>query len=161
MNLRYEDFQPQDWQERHSPTESVVVKGDGGEVFGICRRRIKDSRIWDKVEYWHLEREAIRICRAFHFITFGRGCRTSKMTESFERSGLESFLSDLDFLHYLIRCRKDYLKWAEECGRQGVNRAAVVDLLYFNMTIAQVESKFHKKHGWAIKNLIKGLRLYI
>jgi len=161
MKLKYEDFQPQDWQERHSPTTEVRLHDAEQRLIGVCRRRVKDSKIWEKLEYWHLEREAVRVCRAYHFITFGRGCRTSRLVESYERSGMEAFLNDVDFLHYLMRCKDDYVKWALKCQEHKISREAILDLLYFNIGINEVEASYHKRHGWAISNMVKGLRLYV
>ena len=160
MVLKYDDFRPEDWQERHSPTQEAVLRDAENKIIGVCRRRIADARVWDKIAYWNLEREAVRICRAYHFISFGRECRTSRLVQSFERGGLESFMNDIDFLHYLMRCKDDYVQWAMECKKHKVSKDAVIDLLYFNMNVKDIEAKYHKRHGWAVHNLIKGLKLY-
>lgn len=161
MLLKYEDFEPSDWQEKHSPTTVAEFAANDNVQIRWCRRRVQDERIWRQIGDQHLEREAIRICRAFHFITFGRGIRTSQLVESFERSGLESFLNDQDFLDYLIRCKEDYLKWINLCKKEKIQYYAIIDILYFGLSITEVEKSYRKRHGWAMKNLVQGLKLYI
>lgn len=154
------DKLPWEWQEVHSPTEIVELNYDNSRVPVLCRRRIQDARIWNCIEDNHYEREALRIIRGFHYICWGGMCRARSLIDSCERSGFEGELGYEGFMDYLRRCKDDYLSWAEACKKDRVCHRAIVDLLYFAQSAKEVEKNYRKRHGWALRNLIKGLGLY-
>lgn len=153
-------LEPWEWQEKHSPTTEVKVKLTNKRTMTTCRRRLQDAVIWEMIEENKFGREAIRICRAVHYICWGGRCKTSQLVSTCERGGFETVLSDVEFAEYLIRCKADYLEWVKNCQAHGVNSRAIVDILYFGKTLGEMDRKHSKRHGWAMENLKAGLFLY-
>lgn len=127
----------------------------------LNRRRLQDIRIWNQICRHGFEQAAVRLCRGFGFICRGGRLQTCSWSERISRSynpdGGDLSENTLDFL---LRCKKDYLAWAEQCANAGVNHRAVMDVLFFGRSVREVEKIYCHRHGWAISNLIQSLELY-
>lgn len=141
-------------------TVEVVVHEHPGGRKRLCRRRLQDARLWEQIEGNHLERAAIRLCRGYSYICWGGRIKTSSWVECGISSRDPFLCMEDDSLDYLIRCKKEYLRWAEECDRNKLHRTAVMDILFFGKSAGEVEKNYRKRHGWAVKNLVEALKLH-
>ena len=141
-------------------TVEVIVHEHPGGRRRFCRRRVQAARLWEQIESNNLERAAIRLCRGYSYICWGGRIKTSSWVETGISSRDSLFNLSDDSLDYLIRCKDEYLRWAAECDKNSLNRVAVMDILFFGKSAGEVEKFYHKRHGWAIKNLVAALKLH-
>jgi hypothetical protein len=152
-------MEPCDWQEFHSPTEAIVIKLTGLRGVQKCKRRKSDARIWEKIEAEKLEKAAIRIVRGFDYITNPVQIKGISLEMRVSEGGKK--LDDVeDWLSYLSRCADDYIAWGNRCIKLGINVSAVMDILGYGMGARAVDNLRRKRHGWAMENLIDGLKEY-
>ncbi len=127
----------------------------------LYRRRLQDVRIWKQIRERGFDVAAVRLSLGYSFWCHGLGMRISSWAEkvynSYKQEG-----GDLPEgrLEYLSRCRKDYLRWVDECVRCGVNHHAAMDILFCGKNNRDVEKYYHRRHGWGIDNLMQALELY-
>lgn len=144
------------YQEAHSPTMDIA----GKKSQHICRRRVQDVRVQDKIDDINGNVAAIRISRAYHHMVNGVSIKSASYTQTYERRGLESILSDGDWLDYLNKCVTDYKKWRDLYDKKCVNCEAILDIVYWGLSFDAVTKKYRKRNGWASDNLVAGLELY-
>lgn len=127
----------------------------------LFRKRLQDVRIWNQICAAGFEAAAVRLCRGYGFICFGGQLRTSSWSERINKS----YNPDSDSLSencfdYLLRCKRDYLAWAEECDKAGINHRAVIDVLFFGRNLQEVEKIYRHRHGWALSNMLQSFEFY-
>lgn len=161
-----------DWQERHAPTEAVMVKvANRVEVAqGIvtrrvltqerCRVRKVDARLLDS-----LHADQIAAMEAIY-----EGWRVTNGALSFgvaeygERAPKGTATSESAFRHR-SRMQSQYETWARDCKPSGVNCAAVLDVVVYGHSLNAVNAARKLARGgcdshWAKSNLVSGLNLY-
>ena len=87
--------------------------------------------------------------------------RVSRWSET--RNGYQDFAffdSDDKSLEFLSVCKRDYLAWCDVCEKYGLNRHAVMDVLYFGVSLAEVDKSYGRRHGWCMQNILEALALY-
>lgn len=144
--------QPADWQEHHSPTESVLVRLTGQKKMTIARRRKTDARLWEAMSGFQQE-AALEISDTFEGITAG----TAPKIQNLERTGGKAG-HPASTAH--IEETEAYWRWAESVQRAGLSHAAVVDILIIGESCRTVDASRHKRKGWAMENLLACLNLY-
>ncbi|MBE6453013.1 MAG: hypothetical protein E7012_05955 [Alphaproteobacteria bacterium] len=125
------------------------------------KKNLQDIRIWKKIRANGYEWVAIRLCRGYSYLCQVKSMKVSSWMEkvcySFNPDG---YGADEDKLLYLMRCRHDYLEWADNCEKNGVSHHAAMDILYFSKSCHDVERMNRHRHGWAISNLMKSFEFY-
>ncbi len=127
----------------------------------LFRKRLQDMRIWNQICAAGFEAAAVRLCRGYGFMCFGGRLRTSSWSERICKSCNPDGgnLSDAS-LDYLVRCKREYLAWVDECVCAKINHRAVMDILFFGRNLQEVEKIYCRRHGWAILNLMQAIELY-
>ena len=145
------DMSPEEWQERHAPTEVVLVKIDNKRNTELCRRRKADARLFDAMDC-DQERAAAWIVLAFESIT---GPVAVKVQRFDFMPGGEKVSGD-----FVSDARHAYVAWGQQCFREGISHTAVMDILTYGLSARQTDKKHRKRKGWALANLIDGLTLF-
>lgn len=161
---RADRLEPQDHQERHSPTvpvevvinRKVVPDGAGGikhvevtKQTGV--RRVLEAKLWDGLEelqQWAAEsvETAVRI--------ISRGGATKR--QAFERvdgsGGGDAMIIDPRV--------KTLWQWQEECGREGIDPGVTVAVICDGHSLHRIDKEKRVRKGWARGQLGLGLDLY-
>ena len=125
------------------------------------RRRLQDARIWNQIRTAQMENAAIGICRGFAYLTDGGRVPVSSWSEKVSASyNIHGAEVGEDKLLYMGRLRRDYLAWADACRDAGLCHRAAIDILFFGDSVGQVEKKYRRRHGWAMRNLMQSLEIY-
>jgi hypothetical protein len=120
---------PRDMQERHSPTQRVHVRLVSGAPKSKSsphkiQRRIVDARLWESMT--HAQQDAaLEIAAAFEMIGRGMGYVVSNW-QRLPGCGGSSNVSEAH-----ARMMNQYFEWAEQCTRQKISHALVIDVLCF------------------------------
>lgn len=144
---------PYDFQEKHSPTETVTAQRTATRAQNSCQRRIVDARLWQAMSA-HQQSAAIDIARAFE--TMGRGL--GYVTSDWRRvPGAHGPSSAADMHARLIG---DYVDWTKRCHAENVSHSMVIDILVFGFSCRALDTDRRVRTGSARDNLLAGLSLY-
>lgn len=139
----------------------IIFNENQHQARRLNRRRLQDIRIWQRICQHGFELAAVRLCRGFGFICRGGRLQTCSWSERISRSynpdGGDLSENTLDFL---LRCKKDYLAWVNQCVDAGVKYQAAIEILFFGRGTEEVEKIYCRRHGWAMTNLLQCLELY-
>lgn len=140
-----------DWQERHSPTDEVMVRIDAKRNTQLCRRRKTDARLFDALDP-DQERAAAWIVIAFEHLTGPVAVKVGRL----ERvpAGID------DARDFVADASSAYLRWGRDCLPKGISHAAVMDVLAYGKSARQVDRVRRKRKGWTMENLLDGLTLF-
>lgn len=162
--LKLDELEPTDWQEMHSPTETVMVKIDQKRRREQCRRRKQDARLWEAIEevpngeravYWIVGgyqaatgpvNTASSIMDLLMKISRSTGTASSDESEWAEKQG-----KMISALH----------EWGKECLKRGVSFAACMDIIGHGMGLREVDALRRKQNGWSRQNLVDGISLFV
>ena len=126
----------------------------------VVSRRLQDRRLWAQIEAFGFQKAAYCLTRGFAYICWGGRLKAISWQEV--RSGYQDTYSALndETLEFLFRCKQDYLRWSRLCDSEGLNRHAVMDILYFGKSLSVIDKSYKKRHGWAAANILAALALY-
>ena len=147
---------PEDWQERHSPTEpyEITISRATRRTKVIARRRKQDCRLWEGMTP-QMESAAQALVRAVQMVA-GHA--------SYARSGFEridrAFTGDCDGA-WLASLVEAYRSWSEEADAKGVVVGAVLKVLYFGASLRETDRAWKRRNGWAKEQVHRGLELYL
>ncbi|KJS40370.1 MAG: hypothetical protein VR70_05890 [Rhodospirillaceae bacterium BRH_c57] len=149
-------MEPADWQERHSPTDGVVVAmpipGTVRTEVHQCQRR-RSARIMAELTD-NQARAAQRIYEAFKAITLPVSSKIASYdppTGRGECAEWSAFIQD---------CVRDYKRWADACADRHVDEVVVLAITVHGMSLEAAEQQARKRRGHARETLIAGLDLY-
>lgn len=158
-------LEPLDHQQAHSPTRPVelvvrrelVSDGRGGiSHVAVTRRqgmrRLVDARLWESLAPGP-QRAAERIAAGFAVLSRGLGAKTSALG----RPRIDGTPREADYAQDLV---DDYFRWGRACGREGVEHAAVMDVLGYGFSCAETDRRRRRRKGWAAAELRRALGLY-
>ncbi len=152
--------EPQDWQERHSPTEPVVLRdlgGRGKRVLQTARRRKVDARIWEGLSsYQHDAAEAIM--RGYHELTRGLGFGTMPFQQPEVVMALSYRSIDRD--QQTAYRLHDLSRWMQRAEAQGIDWSAILSVLVMGYSLRDQDLLARRRKGWARQNLADGLDLF-
>lgn len=144
---------PHDFQERHSPTESVNIRITSERHDTRSQRRITDARLWDALSPTQQD-AALHI--AFAYETMGRGL--GFVTSNWQR--LPGSPGSHNIAESHARLISVYVDWAQACQKQKIHHSMIIDILVFGQTLAAIDRDRRIRKGTARQNLIDGLTLY-
>lgn len=144
---------PQDLQERHSPTEKVLVRINAEKKLHQSQRRIVDARLWESMTPAQQE-AAISIAAAHEMMGRGMGYVTSNWQR------IPGCRGPAGVSEAHARMMNNYIDWAQKCAKQKVSHAMVLDVLCFGYSCRAVDRDRRLKNGSARENLMQGLTLY-
>jgi hypothetical protein len=144
---------PHDFQERHSPTESVTLRLTAAKETVKSQRRIVDARLWDAMSASQ-QRAAIEIAIAFE--TMGRGL--GYVSSDWQRIPGATGPSSAAEAH--SRLINAYIDWTRRCHPRKVSHAMVIDILVFGFSCKSLDRDRRVRAGAARENLFEGLSLY-
>lgn len=142
---------PAYFQERHSPTEPVLVKISNDRTAEVTRRRVVDARLINSLTI-EQERSAISIEQAHELIASETNCRTSQLGVWIASGRHGEIECDRN-----IRLQREYKAWVKLCQAEGINFNAALDILVECIPVSHVDLKYGRKSGWARGQLIKAL----
>lgn len=145
-----------DHQERHSPTEAVMVQITGTRVRQQGRRRKMDARLIESLSP-DQERAADAIVAAWRILSQGLGGGIMRYDEAVSRGAAADGESADDYRHKLL---SRYIEWGLACPRSGIHRGAVMQVIAYGHSPNAVDCAMRKQHGWVKANLLEGLTLY-
>lgn len=160
---------PADWQERHSPTDSVMVKiinrvqvvGDHTDrkviTREMCRRRAQDTKLADALEDADVERASVWVGIGYQRVTDGT---SPKIANLFATGSEGSGLSYEDLMIFLGDVERAYQQWCRQAKTRHVNVAAVIDIVCRGMGARETDRLHRKRNGWSVENLVDGLLLF-
>lgn len=144
---------PHDFQERHSPTESVTLRLACAKETVRSQRRIVDARLWDAMGASQ-QRAALEIAAAFE--TMGRGL--GYVASDWQRVPGATGPSSVAEAH--SRLINTYIDWTRRCHGRKVSHAMVIDILVFGFSCKALDRDRRVRSGAARENLMEGLSLY-
>lgn len=144
---------PHDFQERHSPTESVTLRLTATKETVKSQRRIVDARLWDAMSPSQ-QRAAVEIATAFE--TMGRGL--GYVASDWQRIPGATGPSSAAEAH--SRLINTYIDWTRRCHGRKVSHAMVIDILVFGFSCKALDRDRRVRAGAARENLLEGLSLY-
>lgn len=144
-----------DHQERHSPTEAVMVQISGTRLRQQGRRRKMDSRLMDAMSP-DQERAADHIVAAWRILSQGLGGGIMRYDRDCGGIVRASESAD-DYRHKLVI---RYIAWGRACRPAGVHRSAVMQIIAYGHSPAAVDVGLRWRKGTAKENLLVGLTLY-
>lgn len=144
---------PHDFQEQHSPTESVSVRITAERREQRSTRRITDARLWDGLTQPQQD-AALQI--AFAYETMGRGM--GFVISNWQR--LPGSPGSHNIAESHARLISTYIGWAQACQKQKIHHSLIIDVLVFGQTLVAVDRDRRVRKGTARQNLIEGLSLY-
>jgi hypothetical protein len=147
------NISPQDFQERHDPTEAFFQRLAAGMQREAGQRRIVDGRLWDSMDAVQ-QSAAVRIAASYE--SMGRGM--GYVRSNWERMpGADSRGGSSDSQERMIG---DYAEWARRCAIARISHAMVIDVLVFGVSLTKSDRDRRLRKGTARKNLFEGLDLY-
>ena len=163
--LNMSDHDPAYWQEKHSPSEPVLItirhEQRGRKrvrvTQEVCRRRKSDVRIADAIDEVGSQRAAAWINIAYRsvaddvgytFMNLERGISPPTTGDSGNAS------------EFICEARHAYRKWAEKCHDYKINLDAVVAVVCLGNSLSHTDKVFRKRNGWARVNLTDGLEQF-
>ena len=148
-----EKHTPHDIQEKHSPTQQVVVRLAAQRLLHQSQRRIVDARLWEAMTFIQQD-AAIEIATAFEMMGRGMGYAANNWQRI---PGCRS-ASNVAEAHALLI--NFYIEWAKACTKRKISHAMVIDVLCFGFTCRMIDHDRRLKTGGTKENLLKGLTLY-
>lgn len=126
----------------------------------VVSRRLQDRRLWEQIENLGFRKAAYCLTKGYSYICWGGHLRAVSWKEV--RGSYREPYADFDdeTLEFLFRCKCDYLRWSRLCDSLGLNRGAVMDILYFGKSLSAVDKSYGRRHGWAAANILAALSLY-
>lgn len=137
------NIDPIDHQERHSPTEQVLIhETDGARTTRQYVRRRTNARFWNQLDAQRQARAA-ELYTGFVVLTRGLGMvvsqmgaegRSSRLTNDERRSAAD-----------------DYLDWVQDCQRAGLTNLhlrAVALVLFRGMSPTEAANECRKRRDW-------------
>ncbi len=154
--------EPQDWQERHSPTEEVVLRdldGRGKRVLRSARRRKIDARLWDGLSS-HQQDAAEAIVQAYQDIVRGLGFSTMLFQQpevilALTHHGPEFTREDRVAARY-----RAFSWWVSRAELNEIDWQAILAVLIEGFSVREVDCRAGRRKGWARQNLADGLDLF-
>ena len=123
----------------------------------IISKRLQDRRLWLQIEQKGLSRAVYYLSKGLGYLCWGGRVRARILSEVMGQYLGAFDYADEETLDFLIRCKNDYLRWFELAQKNGYVPQAVVDVLYFGTSLSDVDKKYQRRHGWALKNIIESL----
>lgn len=158
-------LEPLDHQQAHSPTGPVelamrrelVSDGRGGvSHVAVTRRqgvrRLVDARLWESLAPGP-QRAAERIAAGFAILSRGLGAKTSAIG----RPRIDGTPREADYAQDLV---DDYFRWGRACGREGLEHAAVMDVLGYGFSCGETDRRRRRRKGRTAAELRRALALY-
>lgn len=145
---------PHDFQEQHSPTETVELRGHGQRTTDRHQRRLLDARLWDSLTPPQQD-AALEIAATYQRFSGSLGY---KMMDPHRLPGGQKSPDDpsVHQTHILSL----YFDWAKTCQKQKHSHAMTVDILVFGHSCRQVDKERRQRRGTARQNLVDCLNLY-
>jgi hypothetical protein len=143
-----------DWQEKHDPTDPVMVRVDATRVEELGRRRSLDNKLWTAMSVEQIQ-AALEIRDAFEIVTGGLGSLIAHYAEQTSRG-----LKCLEDSEYVANLQITYSKWGADCARRHISVSAVLDVLCFGESCRQVDAARRHMHGWMRAQLFDALTVY-
>ena len=149
------DLEPADWQERHSPTEAVMLHIDSKRNRQAGRRRKADARMWEAMSP-RQEAAAEAIAAAVALIAGEVGIRT----QSFQRLGRGlSRPNDAKANHQATLVQR-YHAWCARAGEREFNVSDVLQILVHAESCHQQDRRTRRRNGTALAHLLEALEVY-
>ena len=152
------DSEPEDWQERHSPTEPVMVKISAQRQMQAATRRKQDARMWAAMKPEH-ERAAEAIAAAVLIRTGQVGYKTQDLERLLGRSAEDPEGSRAVWQTTLVQRYDDWIHTARLDGWT-YEPSDVAQILVHGQSCAQQDTERRQRHGKALENLLEGLEAY-
>ncbi len=150
---RAKNATPHDLQERHSPTQSVVLKLTAERQTVRSQRRIVDARLWEAMDDAQ-QRAACEIAIAYE--TMGRGL--GYITSDWQRIPGANGPSNVGEAH--SRLINSYVDWTKACHKEGISHSMAIDILVFGFSCKALDRDRRVRTGASRQNLMDGLTLY-
>lgn len=144
---------PQDFQERHSPTEKVTVRLTAERHQHTSQRRIVDARLWESMTLGQQD-AALAVAAAHDMMGRGMGYVQSNWHRIPGCAGPDNIAES----H--ARMINTYVEWAQKCAKRKISHAMIVDVLCFGFSCRMIDHDRRLKSGATRENLMKGLTLY-
>ncbi len=144
---------PHDFQERHSPTESVQVRGSGNRQVETSQRRIVDARLWESMSGAQ-QGAALEI--ALSYETMGRGM--GYVVSNWQRIPGARGQSNVAEAH--ARLIRGYIEWTTACHKQKISHSMIIDVLVYGIALSKQDRDRRVRKGASRANYLAGLSLY-
>ena len=150
-----EATEPDDWQERHSPTEAVEVRIDQKRTKQTAIRRKMDARMWDAMTLAE-ERAAECILAAVLIRTGEVGVKVQRFDKS--PPGPDCAASDRADRQADLLQRYD--RWVEDARLEGLSPSDVIQIIVHGQSCGQQDRERRQRNGTAKAHLIQALALF-
>jgi len=144
---------PHRQQEKHSPTEPVVVRLSASRETQTAQRRLVDARLWDAMTP---QQQNAACIIAFAFETMGKGL--GYVSSNWQRIPGCHTASNAGEAHG--RLIQDYILWSTACAKAKISHAMVIDVLCFGFSCRMIDRDRRQTAGTTRRNLMEGLDLY-
>lgn len=153
---------PTDHQERHSPTEPVMVRIatriEGDSRIAVTKERSRcrvDDRVWSDMTV-EQEKASDQIAMAWHLICGEIQIKTMKYEPPTSRG--KPGMGGGESMEY--RILENYFTWSRELPKNKMSFHAISDIMFEGKTFRQTDADYRHRHGWARNNLLTALDLY-
>lgn len=144
---------PHAQQERHSPTQSVLLRLSGGRAVQEGRRRVVDARLWEAMTPAQQD-AAVEIVFSFQAMSRGLGFAQARLDRL---PGGRGGRNPVEPQGAIVG---SYVDWARACQAEKVSHAMIVDILVMGLSLSQCDRERRTRKGAARANLMAGLDIY-
>lgn len=156
MELRLiEAIEPDDWQERHSPTEDVEVRIDQKRTKQLCKRRKPDARMFEAMT----DAEE-RAADCIHSAVLIRTGEVGVKVQSFDRAAPGPDCAASDRADRQADLLQRYDRWIAAARAQGLSPSDVIQIIVHGQSCAQQDRERRQRNGTAKAHLIQALALF-